>query len=80
MNRKGVCYDAGRVMMGESWRPKFDETLARRELGIIKEDLHCNSVRVCGLDDRPAGRREPGRAGSGSRGLVLPRDVGQEPG
>ncbi|MGH9918804.1 MAG: abortive infection protein, partial [Nitrososphaerales archaeon] len=50
MNRKGVCYDAGRVMMGEPWRPKFDETLARRELKIIKEDLHCNAVRICGLD------------------------------
>jgi hypothetical protein len=50
MNRKGVCYDAGRVMMGESWRPKFDETLARRELGIIKNDLHCNAVRICALD------------------------------
>jgi hypothetical protein len=50
MNRKGVCYDAGRVMMGESWRPKFDEALARRELGIIKEDIHCNAVRICGLD------------------------------
>ena len=50
MNRKGVCYDAGRVMMGSNWRPKFDEALARRELGIIKEDLHCNAVRICGLD------------------------------
>jgi hypothetical protein len=50
MNRKGVCYDVGRVMMGESWRPKFDESLARRELGIIKADLHCNAVRICGLD------------------------------
>ena len=50
MNRKGVCYDVGRVMMGESWRPKFDQALARRELGIIKDDLHCNAVRICGLD------------------------------
>jgi len=50
MNRRGVCYDVGRVMMGESWRPKFGDALARRELGIIKEDLHCNAVRICGLD------------------------------
>jgi hypothetical protein len=50
LNRKGVCYDAGRVMMGASWRPKFDAALATRELGIIKEDLHCNAVRICGLD------------------------------
>ena len=50
MNRKGVCYDAGRVMMGGNWRPKFDEALARREQSIIKDDLHCDAVRICGLD------------------------------
>ena len=27
-NRRGVCYDAARVMMGGSWRPKLDEALA----------------------------------------------------
>jgi hypothetical protein len=36
--------------MGGSWRPKFDEALAQRELGIIKKDLRCNAVRICGLD------------------------------
>jgi len=50
MNRKGVCYDVGRVMMGENWRPKFDPQIVHRELGIIRNDLHCNTVRVCGLD------------------------------
>lgn len=50
MNRKGVCYDVGRVMMGNNWRPKFDSDVVRRELGIIKSDLHCNAVRICGLD------------------------------
>jgi hypothetical protein len=50
MNRKGVCYDVGRVLMGGNWRPKFDEHAVHRELGIIKNDLHCNAVRIVGLD------------------------------
>jgi hypothetical protein len=50
MHRKGVCYDAGRVMMGEQWRPTFDPSIVHRELEIIKQDLHCTAVRICGLD------------------------------
>ena len=50
MNRKGVCYDVGRVMIGSNWRPKFDLNVVHRELEIIKKDLHCNAVRICGLD------------------------------
>jgi len=50
MKRKGVCYDAGRVMMGQQWRPIFDPNIVHRELEIIKNDLHCNAVRICGLD------------------------------
>jgi hypothetical protein len=50
MNRKGVCYDVGRAMMGGNWRPKLDPKVVHRELGIIKNDLHCNAVRICGFD------------------------------
>jgi len=50
VNRKGVCYDVGRVMMGSQWRPKFDPKQVHRELEIIKNDLHCDTVRICGLD------------------------------
>src|SRR4029450_2856045 len=50
MNRRGVCYDVGRVMMGQSWRPVFDSAQMHRELEIIKEDLHCNAWRICGQD------------------------------
>ncbi len=49
MNRKGVSYDVGRVM-GFNWRPDFDPKIVRRELAIIKNDLHCNAVRICGLN------------------------------
>ena len=49
MNRKGICYDVGCVMDG-NWRPIFDPEVIHRELGIIRDDLHCNAVRICGLD------------------------------
>ena len=50
MNRRGVCYDVGRVMRGQDWRPEFSPEEARRELPIIRDDLHCNAVRICGQD------------------------------
>ena len=49
MNRRGVSYDAGRVL-GMNWRPVLDPQVARRELEIIRTDLHCNAVRVCARD------------------------------
>ncbi len=50
MKRKGVCYDVGRVLLGEQWRPTFDPQIVHRELEIIKQDLRCNAVRLCGQD------------------------------
>jgi hypothetical protein len=47
MNRKGVSYDVGRLM-GFDWRPAFDPKTVHRELEIIKNDLHCTAVRICG--------------------------------
>jgi len=49
MNRKGVCYDVGSYM-AFNWRPRFDGEEVRRELEIIKDDLHCNAVRISGVD------------------------------
>jgi hypothetical protein len=49
MKIKGVSYDVGRVM-GGNWRPVFDPKVVHRELEIIKNDLHCNAARICGLD------------------------------
>ena len=49
MNRKGVCYDVG-TYMAFNWRPHFSKDSVRRELEIIREDLHCNAVRVSGSD------------------------------
>lgn len=49
MKHKGVSYDVGREM-GGNWRPVFDPRIVHRELEIIKNDLHCNAVRICGKD------------------------------
>jgi len=35
--------------MGVNWRPTFDPKVVHRELEIIRNDLHCNAVRICGL-------------------------------
>ena len=52
MNRRGVVYDVGTVLSGLAWhvdsRPSLDLAVARRELQIIRDDLHCNAVRVTG--------------------------------
>jgi len=50
MNRRGVCYDVGRVMWGQDWRPEFSPDEALSELQIIRDGLHCNAVRICGQD------------------------------
>ncbi len=49
MRRKGVTYDVGTVM-GGNWRPDYDPRIVHRELQIIKNDLHCNAVRMTGRD------------------------------
>jgi hypothetical protein len=47
---KGVNYDVGRVLEGRLMRPSFDRVVVHRELEIIKDDLHCNAVKVQGFD------------------------------
>jgi len=49
LNRKGVCYDVG-TYMAFNWRPHFDGEQVRRELKIIKDDMHCNAVKITGTD------------------------------
>ncbi|MGO8692828.1 MAG: hypothetical protein ACLQMF_04055 [Rectinemataceae bacterium] len=51
MRLRGISYDVGRVM-GGNWRPDFDPLVVRRELAIIRDELHCNAVRICGRDIR----------------------------
>ena len=37
-------------MLGEDWRPNYNPNVVSQELEIIKNDLHCNAVRIQGLD------------------------------
>jgi hypothetical protein len=46
---KGVIYDVG-TKMWFNWRPDFDLPTVRRELQIIRNDLHCNAVKINGSD------------------------------
>lgn len=50
MRAKGIAYDTGFVRNGEISRENFDLDLVKRELAIIRDDLHCNAVHVVGGD------------------------------
>ncbi|WP_410596951.1 hypothetical protein [Amycolatopsis sp. lyj-23] len=49
MRAKGIGYDTGFELGGSFNRP-FDPDLVRRELTIIRDDLHCTAVRLIGTD------------------------------
>jgi len=50
MKRKGVNYDVGRILEGRLTRPTLDTKEMHREIEIIKDDLHCNSIKIQGFD------------------------------
>jgi hypothetical protein len=50
MRGKGISYDTGFIRNGASSREPFDPEVVKRELQIIRDDLHCNAVRVMGGD------------------------------
>jgi hypothetical protein len=50
MRGKGINYDTGFINTGVSSRAPFDIAIVRRELQIIRDDLHCTAVRVTGGD------------------------------
>ncbi|HXZ99061.1 MAG TPA: abortive infection protein [Candidatus Binatia bacterium] len=55
MQHKGVHYDTGTVFRGPGYaistrRRSLDMAIVRRELQIIRDDLHANAVRVVGSD------------------------------
>jgi hypothetical protein len=49
MRVKGIGYDTGLAPGGRFNRP-FDPDLVRRELTVIRHDLHCTAVRLIGTD------------------------------
>jgi hypothetical protein len=54
VNRRGVTYDTGMVFSGPGYniptRPRLDLATADRELQIVRDDLHCNAVRLVGRE------------------------------
>jgi hypothetical protein len=50
MRAKGMTYDTGFVRNGVISRERFDPGVVRRELTIIRDDLHCNAVQIIGGD------------------------------
>ncbi|MGA4987392.1 hypothetical protein [Nonomuraea bangladeshensis] len=50
MRAKGISYETGFLNKGEFSRREFDHDVVRRELRIIRDDLHCTAVRVIGGD------------------------------
>lgn len=50
MRTHGICYSTGFVLRGINSRESFDQSIVRREMEIIRDDLHCTSVRVIGGD------------------------------
>jgi hypothetical protein len=45
-----MTYDTGFVVHGQTSREHFDPAVVRRELAIIRDDLHCNAVQIIGGD------------------------------
>ncbi|MCZ9341828.1 hypothetical protein NGM37_29110, partial [Streptomyces sp. TRM76130] len=50
MRARGITYDTGWVRDGAISRRRFDPEVVERELRIIRDDLHCNAVRITGGD------------------------------
>jgi hypothetical protein len=48
MRIRGINYDTGFISAGTTTREPFDPQIVKRELQIIRDDLHCNAVRVTG--------------------------------
>ncbi|GGX69447.1 hypothetical protein GCM10010358_24910 [Streptomyces minutiscleroticus] len=45
-----MTYDTGFVVHGQTSREHFDPAVVRRELAVIRDDLHCNAVQIIGGD------------------------------
>ncbi|WP_369205857.1 hypothetical protein [Streptomyces sp. PU-14G] len=45
-----MTYDTGFVVHGRTSRERFEPEVVRRELAIIRDDLHCDAVQIIGGD------------------------------
>jgi hypothetical protein len=68
MRGKGLSYDTGFINKGVSSREPFDPVVVRREIHIIRDDLHCNTLRITGGDPE---RLEVAAAAAAAAGLEV---------
>jgi len=50
MRARGINYDTGFFNAGTSTHEPFDPDVVRREMRVIRDDLHCDAVRITGGD------------------------------
>lgn len=50
MRSNGISYDTGFFNTGVSTHEPFDPDVVKREMRVIREDLHCTAVRITGGD------------------------------
>ena len=50
MRGKGITYDTGFLTPVGSTHEPFDSDMVQHEMRIIRDDLHCNAVRITGGD------------------------------
>ncbi|MCR3749643.1 hypothetical protein [Lentzea californiensis] len=65
MRAKGIAYDTGFVRHGEISLQEFDLDAVRRDLTVIRDDLHCNAVHLVGGDPERLERAAEIAAGLG---------------
>src|SRR5215831_13883227 len=50
MRTKGINYDTGFFNAGTSTHEPFEPNVVRRDMQVIRDDLHCTAVRITGGD------------------------------
>ena len=78
MRIKGVNYDVG-TEMGGNWRSDYNPETSRRELEIIKNDLHCNAVGISGKDIGRVAVTAEAALSQGLEAWLNPADWGNKP-
>ncbi|MDH2425921.1 hypothetical protein [Sphaerisporangium sp. TRM90804] len=68
MPGKGITYDTGFLHLEGNTRENFDPDVVRREMRVIRDDLHCTAVRVTGGDP---GRLEIAASHAADAGLEV---------
>jgi hypothetical protein len=78
MNIKGINYDVG-TRMGGNWRPDYNPETVKRELEIIKNDLHCNAAGISGKDIERVMASAEAALALGLNAWLNPADWGNKP-